>query len=94
MKCFHHSSYFGNAAIAFAGGIRIENGIVTGISNNSGHYKPTLVSLKLALLALRHHGIDLTKVEVNLTEGGGSNFIGWGHEVVVSSEELMSEVEK
>lgn len=37
---FHHSSFVSGNTVRCAGMIVIENGIVTAISNNSGHYKP------------------------------------------------------
>jgi hypothetical protein len=37
---FHHSSFVSGQRVRCAGMIIIENGWVTGLSNNSGHYKP------------------------------------------------------
>jgi hypothetical protein len=37
---FHHSSFVSGRAVRCAGMICIENGQVTALSNNSGHYKP------------------------------------------------------
>jgi hypothetical protein len=37
---FHHSSFLSGQRVRCAGMIKIENGYVSAISNNSGHYKP------------------------------------------------------
>ena len=37
---FHHSSFFAGQGVASAGSIKIEKGVITGISNVSGHYSP------------------------------------------------------
>jgi hypothetical protein len=37
---FHHSSFFGGEPVAGAGEIRVENGVLKGLSDRSGHYRP------------------------------------------------------
>ena len=43
---FHHSSFVAGAAVRCAGMIRVINGKVEMISNNSGHYRPSVENLK------------------------------------------------
>ncbi|PVZ68335.1 hypothetical protein [Pelagibaculum spongiae] len=63
-KNFFHSSYMQGEPIAFAGSIRIQKGRVTGICNDSGHYRPTQHHMIIALQALQFHGVDLSYVDV------------------------------
>src|SRR5262245_28087078 len=37
---FHHSSFLAGAAVAAAGELEVENGVLKAISNRSGHYRP------------------------------------------------------
>ena len=63
-KNFFHSSYMQGEPIAFAGSIRIQRGRVTGICNDSGHYRPTQHHMITALQALQFHGVDLSYIDV------------------------------
>ncbi|PVZ68337.1 hypothetical protein [Pelagibaculum spongiae] len=63
-KNFFHSSYMQGQPIAFAGSIRIQKGRVTGICNDSGHYRPTQHHMITVLQALQFHGVDLSYVDV------------------------------
>ncbi|WP_378181399.1 fibronectin type III domain-containing protein [Aquimarina sp. SS2-1] len=47
---FHHSSFLSGEKISAAGEITIENGIIKIISNESGHYKPSLTMVKSNML--------------------------------------------
>lgn len=60
---FYHSTYLGGEPVLCAGTIRIEAGVVTGIANDSGHYKPHETSLLQALEALGTYvGLQQCKV--------------------------------
>lgn len=61
---FHHSSFFGGEPIAAAGQIRVRNGKLTYIDNQSGHYTPNQELLAQALVSLRRQGVDINGVEV------------------------------
>nr|WP_140895995.1 hypothetical protein [Pseudomonas caspiana] len=54
---FHHSSFFGGGAVATAGDVRIENGVMTAISRKSGHYRPTSAQLTQAVNHLKNQGV-------------------------------------
>ncbi len=56
---FHHSSFFAGEAVASAGSILIEKGVITAISNRSGHYIPDVEGLIRIFEALVVHDIDL-----------------------------------
>jgi hypothetical protein len=49
---FNHSTLAAGGDVICAGEIKIENGMIKYISNESGHYKPTAVQLASAILAL------------------------------------------
>lgn len=59
-----HSSFMGGAPVLFAGEIRIEHGIITGISNYSGHYCPDEHHMKYALEHLQKKGLNLDQCMV------------------------------
>jgi hypothetical protein len=62
----HHSSFLGGGAVAAAGEIRINGGIITEISNISGHYRPGPVYLWQACKQLASQGINLANVAVEV----------------------------
>jgi hypothetical protein len=64
---FHHSSFFGGKPVAAAGDIRIENGMITIISRNSGHYRPSLAQLNQAINHLKSQGISGVFVDEDLS---------------------------
>lgn len=43
---FHHSSFVSGRRVRCAGMIKIQNGYVTAVSNNSGHYRPRKAQLR------------------------------------------------
>jgi hypothetical protein len=43
---FHHSTFVSGRAVRCAGMIKVKGGMVTFLSNNSGHYKPGYANLK------------------------------------------------
>jgi hypothetical protein len=50
---FHHSSFFSGGLVRCTGMVKIVNGKITEISNNSGHYKPPVENLAM-LVAYLH----------------------------------------
>lgn len=62
----HHSSFLAGGAVAAAGECRIEDGQLTAISNNSGHYKPGPAYLWQAVKQLQLLGCPLENVSVSV----------------------------
>jgi hypothetical protein len=68
---FHHSSFLAGEPVAAAGEIRVSNGVLKTVSNNSGHYQPQPGYLIQFLLELRKRSpfYDLSNVRVELYDG-------------------------
>jgi hypothetical protein len=67
---FHHSSILGGDTVACAGEIKIVGGQIVGLTNKSGHYKPTRLHLFDLLTELRSNGVDLSAItEIEVFEG-------------------------
>lgn len=65
-----HSSILHGKPVVCAGMIRVEQGILKYIDNDSGHYKPSPNQLKEALRCLRdEHGVDISGVSY-MAKGG------------------------
>lgn len=65
--CFHkdnffHSSYLAGDAVLCTGTLHIENGVVLGVANDSGHYQPSLDHLLNVAQALKMYGCNLDAV--------------------------------
>ena len=63
---FNHSSFNAGKDVICAGFIKIENGDLKLISNNSGHYKPRPQQLHNAVQALINEGANLNSAEVEV----------------------------
>ena len=61
----YHSFPMAGGDVLCAGTIQIQNGTVTHIKNDSGHYKPVDVSLVKLLQHLQMNGVDPAKVTVD-----------------------------
>ncbi len=63
----HHSTMLGGAEVASAGSVRVESGLITKITNLSGHYKPGVVHMIQCVEALMKKGalIDQQWVDAN-----------------------------
>lgn len=57
-KKFHHSSFMSGQPVMLAGTMRVNNGKLLYISNNSGHYAPKLDDLLNGVKELRGCGLD------------------------------------
>jgi hypothetical protein len=68
---FHHSSFVSGRAVRCAGMICIENGEVTALSNNSGHYKPRKEHVRNFVNFLRPIGPLADHRAVCVHVGGG-----------------------
>ncbi len=56
---FFHSSFLGDKKLLFSGEITLDNGFITGITDHSGHYKPSDAHLYQFILYLKQNGVDL-----------------------------------
>ena len=56
---YHHSSLLAGANVAGAGEISVRHGIVTSLSNKSGHYVPNQIHLLYVLGKLQQSGVAL-----------------------------------
>jgi len=61
---FYHSSYLAGQTVLCAGEIKIKNGFITEVTDDSGHYQPSLTHLVNVLEALRMYGVDVSNIDV------------------------------
>ena len=61
---FYHSSYLAGQTVLCAGEMKMKNGIITEVTNDSGHYQPSLTHLVNVLEALRMYGVDVSNIDV------------------------------
>jgi hypothetical protein len=59
-----HSCFMGGEAILCAGTIKIKDGQITRIKNDSGHYQPVDATLAQLLRKLQFSGVDISKITV------------------------------
>lgn len=65
---FNHSSFNAGKNVISAGIVQANNGCLTYIDNNSGHYKPTRQDLHGAISLLSNGGVDMGGVRVGMKE--------------------------
>lgn len=63
---FHHSSFLAGGPVAMAGDIRVFDGWIVEVSNQSGHYRPPPAAMPQITTRLKEMGVDLTKVKVDV----------------------------
>jgi hypothetical protein len=56
---FNHASIFNGKPVASAGKLVLEHGIPIELSDHSGHYRPSLMQVEIALKTLAKHGVDI-----------------------------------
>jgi len=61
---FHHSSFLAGEEVAGAGIFKSENGVMTFLSNGSGHYKPESGHLWQTIHKLMDADVDMDKVRI------------------------------
>jgi hypothetical protein len=61
---FYHSSYLAGQTVLCAGEMKIINGIITEVTNDSGHYQPSLTHLVNVLETLSMYGVDVINIDV------------------------------
>jgi hypothetical protein len=74
----YHSSYLGGGEVLCAGEIKLENGRVTEINNDSGHYKPPVRNVVMAVEMLALHGVNLAALMVSghgIARSNGEQFL-------------------
>ncbi len=64
---FFHSSLVGFADAISAGMMRVNNGQVVSISNDSGHYIPNIEAMVRVLRQLQRYGVNVNAIQVNRT---------------------------
>jgi hypothetical protein len=68
-KDFYHSSYLAGDPVLCAGTIEIVNGRVLTVTNESGHFRPTVHHLLEVVQALQMHGVTPASFEVSAMRG-------------------------
>jgi len=63
---FHHSSLVAGAPVAGAGELYIDDGVLVGVTDESGHYQPPIELTAQVLRRLRDLGVDLSAVTLRL----------------------------
>ena len=66
----YHSSYMSGEAVLCGGEILIEEGVVRGINNSSGHYKPGANNLIMAVETLATVGVNIRDLVVSAAGHG------------------------
>lgn len=61
---FHHSSLGSGKPVAGAGEINVKDGVLTEISNGSGHYQPTQELNSQVLHELETRGVNIDNVKI------------------------------
>ncbi|GBE93478.1 hypothetical protein [Nostoc cycadae] len=61
---FHHSSFLRGAPVAAAGELLFTNGILQGVTNQSGHYRPGVIHTLQVLQEFQERGVKLDQVMV------------------------------
>jgi hypothetical protein len=61
---FFHSSYLAGGAVMCTGSLLIEAGVVKGVKNDSGHYRPRIEHLVNVVETLKMYGVDIAQVTV------------------------------
>ncbi len=63
---YHHSTLGQGLPVSMAGEIKVTNGLIVDISNQSGHYMPAPSLMNDAMGALRDQGINLTNTNIRV----------------------------
>ncbi len=63
---FHHSSFLAGGPVGMAGDIRVFDGWIVEVSNQSGHYRPPPAAMKQITERLKEMGVDMSKVKVEV----------------------------
>ena len=75
---FFHSSYLGGHEVMCAGEIKIVRGVIEEINNDSGHYRPDVRNVVMAVEMLAMYGVDLRRLMVSghgIARANGADFL-------------------
>lgn len=61
---FHHSSFMSGVPVRAGGEIAINNGIIVGLTNKTGHYKARPQELNHVMTKLTHNFVDVSRIAV------------------------------
>ncbi|HMQ34889.1 MAG TPA: hypothetical protein PKD53_29485, partial [Chloroflexaceae bacterium] len=68
---FHHSSFLAGEPVAAAGELEFKEGVLTKVTDISGHYRPGLVFTRQILKKFQDDGINLSAVRLHLGKKEG-----------------------
>lgn len=89
---FQHSSFLSGGAIAAAGRIVVENGILKAVSPYSGHYKPKPENFQDLIVFLKRKNVDLTNVKTEpVMETNNVKVVNLKHEDLTKKSEAEAE---
>ncbi len=63
---FQHSSLLAGGDVAAAGELEIRNGVITLITDRSGHYEPPMEMMLQFLIKLRDAGVDISNIKLDI----------------------------
>lgn len=95
----NHSSMNAGKEVICAGMITVQNGVVTYITNTSGHYKPTDEHMANALAILLEEGLDLSRAEILTAQfpgpgAGRAWWVTWRLDLFVQSKGRLGELSR
>ena len=70
----HHSGFMAGGVVLAAGHIQIQSGRITFLSDQSGHYKPTIDQTINVLRLLEEKGLDISQTKILCLAIGGFEF--------------------
>lgn len=95
--CFHkdnffHSSYLSGDTVLCTGTMLIENGMVKGVKNDSGHYQPSIEHLVNVAEMFRMHGLNLAAIKFTAVKYSwrDSNGKVGNYEVTTTGDKLLT----
>jgi hypothetical protein len=80
---FHHSSFLRGQPIAAAGELIFKDGLLCGVTNSSGHYKPGVEHMVQVLQEFQQRGVDLSDVQVTIRKQDST-------EAILLAEDLLA----
>jgi hypothetical protein len=79
---FNHASFLSGNPVASAGKMVVSRGKIVEIEDQSGHYRPSVMQMKIALQVLSENGVDIDSILVKMRTGkrrwkSGTDFWDW-----------------
>jgi hypothetical protein len=75
---FHHSSFLAGGNVAGAGEVKASGGTISGLTNKSGHYRPTSAEMVQVFDELKSRGVSLSSVRYQHFTGTATNWVAGG----------------